>query len=286
MEKKSRDTSWNKSAEWYDDLVESKGSYQVELILPNMVRLLDIKKGMTLLDLACGQGFFSRIFADMGARVIGVDSAEALIQIAKAKKGSAIHYFVAPADKIPFVKDKSMDAVTIILSLQNIENIQGVLKESARVLKPEGRLLIVLNHPAFRIPKASSWGWDASAKALQVPVKELRNAHAMDSASSPRAKPTVEAFGVQYRRVDRYLSESRVEIIMHPGEKPREKTISFHRPLQVYAKALEKNGFMIARIEEWNSHRKSENGPCKDAEDRARKEFPLFLFIEARKLGD
>ena len=273
----NKDTSWNKAAEWYDDLVENRGSYQVELILPNMVRLLDIKKGMTLLDIACGQGLFSRVFADMGARVMGGDAAEALIHIAKAKKGSAIEYHVAPADNIPFVKDKAIDAVTIILSLQNIENIQGVFKEATRVLKPAGRLLMVLNHPAFRIPKASSWGWDPSAVSVQAPLKNSRN------AAVKKEKP--EIHGVQYRRVDRYLSESRVEIMMHPGENPKEKTVSFHRPFQLYAKHLEKSGFMIARIEEWNSHRKSENGPRKDAEDRARKEFPLFLFIEARKLS-
>ncbi len=270
-----RDTSWNKSALWYDDLVESKGSYQVELILPNMVRLLGNIKDKRVLDLACGQGLFSRVFADMGARVTGVDAASKLIALAKAKKGSAIQYFVAPADKIPFVKDASQDAITIILSLQNIENIAGVLKEASRVLKPGGRLFIVLNHPAFRVPKASSWGWDATAKALRAPVKDAKNV--------PAQKERTESYGVQYRRVDRYLSESRAEIVMHPGENPKEKTISFHRPLQIYAKALEKSGFMIARIEEWNSHRKSENGPRKDAEDRARKEFPLFLFIEASK---
>jgi ubiquinone/menaquinone biosynthesis C-methylase UbiE len=276
MENKQRDTSWNKSALWYDDLVESKGSYQVELILPNMLRLLDIKKGMTILDLACGQGLFSRVFADAGAKVIGVDAAKELIHIAKAKKGSPIEYHIAEADKIPFVKDGSQDAVTIILSLQNIENMQGVLKESARALKSNGRLLMVLNHPAFRIPKASSWGWDGSALSIDAPEKISRNA--------PQTKEKIEKYGVQYRRVDRYLSESRVDILMHPGENTEEKTISFHRPLQIYMKALAKSGFAIARLEEWNSHRKSGRGTRQLAEDRARKEIPLFLFVEARKL--
>ena len=74
---------------------------------------------------------------------------------------------------------------------------------------------------------------------------------------------------------------------MHPGKAARgektQETYSFHRPLQVYAKILANAGFVIARIEEWESHRESEKGPRREAEDRARKEFPLFLAIVAEK---
>ena len=69
---------------------------------------------------------------------------------------------------------------------------------------------------------------------------------------------------------------------MHPGDNPKEVTTSFHRPLQFYSKSLFKNGFCITRIEEWNSFKKSEPGPRAQAEDKARKEIPLFLFIETR----
>jgi hypothetical protein len=115
-------------------------------------------------------------------------------------------------------------------------------------------IYVVLNHPAFRIPKASGWGWDEQAK-------------------------------IQYRRIDRYLSESKTEIDMHPGEKRGERTISFHRPLQYYVKALGKAGFSVAALEEWNSHKHSEPGPRAAAEDRARKEIPLFLCLVAKKNG-
>ena len=70
---------------------------------------------------------------------------------------------------------------------------------------------------------------------------------------------------------------------MHPGDKPWEKTISFHRPLQYYFKALFKNGLAVFRLEEWVSHKTSEEGLKKEAEDRSRHEFPLFLFLEAVK---
>jgi ubiquinone/menaquinone biosynthesis C-methylase UbiE len=261
---KKRETSWGKAADWYDGLLErGEGStYQRELILPNLIRLFAVRDGAkvspraaeqkTILDLACGQGFFSRAFAEHGARIIGVDISKELIEIAKRHGSPNITYHVALADKISFVGDGGVDAVLIVLALQNIENVKGVFSECARVLKPEGKLVIVLNHPAFRVPKRSSWGWDSEKK-------------------------------IQYRRIDGYLSESIEQIDMHPGANPKEKTVSFHRPLQFYAKTLANAGFSIARIEEWNSHKKSESGPRAKAEDEARKEIPLFLMIEAAK---
>lgn len=248
----NQSTSWGKAANWYNNLIENdKNSYQRSLILPNLIRLLDIKRGEVILDLACGQGFFARAFLRLGAEIIGVDISSELINIAKNFKDN-IEYHAASADKLDFLENNSVDKIIIILSLQNIENASKVLRETNRVLKPNGKLFLVLNHPAFRIPKKSSWGWDEKLKT-------------------------------QYRRLNKYLSESKEQIQMHPGDKPNEKTISFHRPLQFYFKTLSNNGFFVSKLEEWNSNKVSEPGPKKEAEDRARKEFPLFLFLEAIK---
>lgn len=245
-----KQTSWGNVAPWYHELLKSgKGTYQPDVLLPNILRLVDTKKGETILDLACGPGFFAREFAKGGASVVGIDISKELIAFAK-KEVRSVAFYVASADRIPMVADKSMDAIMIILALQNIENMAGVFAECHRVLKPSGRLLIVLNHPAFRVPKASEWGWD-------------------------------EARMAQYRRVDAYLSESRAKIEMHPGDDPSIYTWSFHRPLQVYMKALMKNGFCISRMEEWISNRQGPKGKRFAASEKARKEIPLFLFLEA-----
>ena len=55
-------------------------------------------------------------------------------------------------------------------------------------------------------------------------------------------------------------------------------------PLQVYFKALKRAGFAVTGLEEWISNKKSEAGPRAKAEDKARKEIPLFMMIEATKL--
>ena len=247
-----RNTSWGKVADWYKNLLDGEGTYQKDVILPNIIRLLDIKKNEVVLDLACGPGFFSREFFKKGAKVIGIDISEELIEIARKNSPKEIDFIVSSADSLSFLKDRSIDKITIILSIQNIENVHDVFKECRRVLKPTGRLFLVMNHPAFRAPKESSWGWDDKTK-------------------------------IQYRRMDRYLSELKVKIQMHPGDKPGEYTLSFHRPLQFFFKSLGKNNFCVTRLEEWISNKKSELGPRAAAEDRSRSEIPLFLFLETKQ---
>lgn len=254
MKKNSTETSWGGVASWYNDVVESAGSYQADVVLPNLLRLMDIKKEEVILDLACGQGFFSGEFAKAGGSAIASDISPELIEIAKNNVGNKdVSFYVSPAEKIGFLDNESVDKIAIVLAIQNIEKPQAVFKEAARVLKGEGKMFLVLNHPAFRIPKESSWGYD-------------------------------DEKDVQFRMVDRYMSESKTEIDMNPGEiKNKKKTVSFHRPLQYYFKILKNNGFCVGALEEWISNKTSEVGPRKKAEDWARKEFPMFMALECIK---
>ena len=265
---KPKDTSWGNVAGWYHEMLESEGTFQKEVILPNLKRLLEIKKGETVLDLACGTGFFSREFATLGAKVIGVDLGKGLIEIAKHAeaerslkilrsaqddKKNTVQYVVSSADDLNFVLKNSVDTIVIVLALQNIENVHGVLKECKRVLKPKGKIVLVLNHPAFRVPKSSDWGWDEESM-------------------------------IQYRRIDAYLSEKQVKIEMHPGENKNIKTISFHRPLQYYFKMFAKNNLAVTKMEEWISNRVGPKGRKFAASEKARKEIPLFLFLELKSI--
>lgn len=248
---KRKEESWGHVAHWYHEHVSESDTYHEKVIKPNLLRILDELKGKHILDLACGQGFFSRALASRGARVTGVDIAPQLIAIAKKLGPPTISYLAAPASRIP-LPDSSFDAAICILALQNIKDLSGALAQVSHLLKHDASFIVVVNHPCFRIPRHSEWGYDTDA-------------------------------GVQFRRVDRYLSESSYAIQMHPGKRPDITTLSFHRPLQLYMKELAKHGFVLAGLEEWISHRVSEKGPRAEAEDRARKEFPLFLMLHARK---
>ncbi len=251
------ETSWGPVATWYDKHLEGDDTYHTKVILPSLLRIVGDAKGKDILDLACGQGFFSRALLEAGANVTGIDIGKELIASAEElQKGKAkkVHYFVTGADDLYMLKDKSMDMIVCVLALQNIENILGTMKEVSRVIRKGGKFIFVLNHPSFRNPRETSWGYDESA-------------------------------GIQYRRVDSYLSESKVKIDMTPGNAKEKKfTISFHRPLQLWSKLLHKHNLAITRMEEWESHRESEKGPRQNAENKARKEIPLFLAIEAIQL--
>lgn len=238
-------------AEWYESHVGSADSYHQTVILPNLIRLIDLKFGQRVLDIACGSGFFSEEFRKAGAKVRGVDISPELIGLAR-KQYPNVSFEVAAARSFPSVKNQSIDIITIILAIQNIQEVKEMLAECARVLVPKGKIYIVMNHPAFRIPGASSWGWD-------------------------------EAAGRQYRRVDQYLTEKKIPIKMHPGSDPKKETLSFHRPLQYYMKLISNGGFALTRFEEWLSPKKSQNGPRQKEEDRMRQEIPLFTALELVK---
>ena len=248
-----KDTSWNSVAGWYDELLKNDDSYQAKVILPNLLRILDLKKEEQVFDLACGQGYFSNVFAHQGAVVTASDLSKNLIEKAKKNSKEKISFYNSAANRSPFLKDNSIDTIVIVLAIQNIENVNEVFAECNRVLKKNGRIVLVLNHPSFRVPQGSDWYF---------------------------------ADGIQSRIVSKYLSPSKIYIDMTPGEsnpKKKIKTISFHRSLQDYVKLFSKNAFMISRLEEWISHKQSQTGPRQKAEDIARKEIPMFMCIEVKK---
>ena len=269
-------TSWGNEAEWYDEYLALDDSYQRQIIMPNIVRIISPAKGKKVLDIACGQGLFSESVMEKGASVIGVDISKELIDLAKNRLKTKVSkedlFLVSPADKMLSmgIKESSCDSAMCILAAQNIKEFDAVVKETAKILKPKGKFVIVLNHPCFRVPKQSDWHFDAQG-------------------GGPEGDPSYNIIngkktGRYGRVVYSYMSEGVIKIDMHPGEYDRRKksyTTSFHRPLQVYSKWLANAGFSISRIEEWTSHKKSNPGTRELADKRSKKEIPLFMCIEA-----
>ena len=252
-----KSTSWGKVAGWYNGLLEEgEDTYQEKVIRPNLLRVLNVKPGEEILDVGCGQGYFSRELAKAGPKVLGIDIAGELVRLATQQAGERETYLVLSAEKMTGIQDNRFDAAICVLALQNIKNMSAAVLEISRVLKPNGRCVLVLNHPAFRIPTASAWGYDEEVNA-------------------------------QYRRIDSYLSEITQEVDMTQGIKnikSKTFTYSFHHSLQVYFKSFAKAGLSVTRLEEWISHKTSDKGPRKLAEDKARKEIPLFMCLELRKI--
>ncbi|MDE3046143.1 MAG: class I SAM-dependent methyltransferase [Verrucomicrobiota bacterium] len=235
----------------YGKLVGEKGHYYHQsVILSNAVRLLKVAPSHSLLDMGCGNGVFAR-HLPKGVEYVGVDNSNTLLEEAKrlTKHG---RFVLADASGELTVEKKDFDKACFILSLQNIENGKGAIAAVRKHLKKKGALLLVLNHPCFRIPRQSGWGIDEAAK-------------------------------LQYRRVQRYMSPLSIPIEMHPGKKGGATTYSYHHPVSTYVQWLAEAGFAVATLEEWCSDKKSEGSKAK-MEDRARQEIPLFLAILAEVL--
>ena len=239
-------TSWESSHKWYDSIVGEKGHYYHEhVVLPNSLKLLHLQKGDSLLDLGCGQGILARSIPQ-GVKYVGVDASSSLIQSAKLK--SKHPFYVSDITKPLAILEKDFSHAAMILVTQNLENPAAAFQNTATHLQPGGKLLIVMNHPCFRIPRQSSWGIDEPKK-------------------------------LQYRRIDLYMSPLKIPIQTHPGKHEKSSTtFSFHHPLSYYIQNLSSAGFHIETIEEWISDKKS-TGPKASMENRSRKEFPLFLAI-------
>ncbi len=244
-------TSWETSHKWYDALVGEKGHYYHEhVILPKALQLLQLKSGDSVLDLGCGQGVLSRNLPK-DVDYVGVDASLALIE--KAKKQSRHPFYVSDITQPLTLKHTPFSHATLILVLQNVSDFEKVFENAAQYLMPGGKLLTVLNHPCYRIPRQSSWGIDEEKK-------------------------------LQYRRVDLYMTPLKIPIQTHPVQGEESPTTwSFHHSLSAYAAGLKKAGFVIETMEEWISDKKS-TGPKARMENRCRLEFPLFLAILSMKI--
>lgn len=254
MDKPAAPTSWEPVADWYKKHQEEAGTLLSSVVYPGALKLLAPKSGASYLDIACGEGAFTRLVAaKTGGHVSGFDASPSLVAAAKKLSPKRAAYAIADArDFAKLYPLNSFDGATCLLAIQNIDEPQKVFEEASKALRPSGNLVIVMNHPAFRVPGASSWGYEGNAK--------------------------------MFRRVDRYLSTIEAPIQAHPGSAPGVKTVSYHRPISFYANALSDAGFAVTRMEEWTSNRVSKPGARAKAENESRKEIPMFLALKATKL--
>ena len=253
--KSSSITLWDQASRWYDSLVGAQGTgFQKDIIMPGVVKMLRAKKGDRILDLACGQGVFSRFLSRKGMRVEGLDSSVELINYAKSRSNSSIRFHVGDVtDPKNFVKDR-FDGMACLMAIQNIENLQALFNNAALGLKSQGHFVVVMTHPCFRIPRQTHWGWDEEKK-------------------------------IEYRRVDHYRTEMNIPILTPPFANNDSFTLTYHRPLESYFAALVGAGFAVDGLEEWVSNKKSQPGKKAKAENRSRKEIPLFLALRAKLIG-
>jgi SAM-dependent methyltransferase len=98
-----------------------------------------------VVDVGCGEGRLPRDLKRLGYEVVGIDGSPALVAAARAADPAG-HYEVGDAAELPLA-DASADVVTAFMSIQDLDDIDGALREVARVLVPGGRLRSAIVHP-------------------------------------------------------------------------------------------------------------------------------------------
>lgn len=137
-------TEWTATtAEWY---AAAYGEYATHRL---GVDAFDVASDAVVVDVGCGTGSALRRIATrvVHGRLIGVDPTPRMISIARERashdpNGARIEFVVAPAESIP-LEDASADVVLAFDSIDHWRDTVTGLGEVHRVLKPNGRLVVV-----------------------------------------------------------------------------------------------------------------------------------------------
>lgn len=146
---------WDRLAEWWDDKIGHGNEFQDYLIEPPTERLLVLKPGERVLDIACGAGRFARRMAALGAIVIAIDNAEKFLNRARERTTENI-------ERIQYLKldasDQSalmslgegyFDAAVCTMALMDMSSITPLISSLPKILKPRGRFVFSVIHPVF-----------------------------------------------------------------------------------------------------------------------------------------
>jgi ubiquinone/menaquinone biosynthesis C-methylase UbiE len=252
MTQQSR-SAFDALAEWYEQaFTHGKLPLLQHLLMPAVLEMLGDVHDLSVLDLACGPGFYTDRLARRGARVTGTDISEEMLRRARDHVRSGTHrpsfYHLSAAELAPSWTE-TFDIVLCIMALVDIPDIDDVLRETVRVLKPSGRFVCAVIHPCFVMPGAE---W------------------VVDEEGNP-----------DYKRVDRYFAEGYFGKEWYGQGGLRSRLGGHHRTLTTYVRALCRAGFVVTDL--------CEPQPSPDAlrlyaDDLAlQTRIPSMLVIEARK---
>jgi 2-polyprenyl-6-hydroxyphenyl methylase/3-demethylubiquinone-9 3-methyltransferase len=99
--------------------------------------------GREVLDLGCAGGFMAEALHDRGASVTGIDPAAEAVAAARAhaaQSGRTIRYDTGVGEALPYA-DARFDAVVCVDVLEHVTDLDRVLAEVERVLRPGGLFL-------------------------------------------------------------------------------------------------------------------------------------------------
>jgi 2-polyprenyl-3-methyl-5-hydroxy-6-metoxy-1,4-benzoquinol methylase len=220
--------AWNQNAAFWDERMGEGNDFVEVLIWPATERLLDLRPGERVLDIACGNGLSSRRLAAMGAEVVAFDFAEEMIAYALERTNEhaeRIEYLVLDAtdeSALLALGEGQFDAALCNMALFDMAEIEPLMQALARLLRPGGRFVFSVLHPCFN-----------SSHLAHVAEMEDREGDIVTVYS-------VKIYDYITPMVNRAVA-------MRGQPKPQ---LFFHRPLQVLLGAGFDAGFVLDGLEE------------------------------------
>ncbi|GIN85302.1 class I SAM-dependent methyltransferase [Heyndrickxia sporothermodurans] len=220
---------WETNADYWDDYMgEESNQFHRELIRPYTEKLLNIEEGQSILDIACGNGNFSRRLAELGANVVAFDYSTRMIERAKSRSESfldQIEYQVKDATKYESILElgeQRFDGAVANMSLMDIADITPLIKALNQLLKKNGVFVFSITHPCFQNPG----------------VRTINETEDFDG----------EIINRNSIQISNYLTPNSYKAIGIKGQPTPH--FMFHRPLSYYLNSFFAEGFMLDGIEE------------------------------------
>ncbi|MGW7256408.1 class I SAM-dependent methyltransferase [Streptomyces sp. NPDC054834] len=122
-----------------------------------------------VLDIGCGTGVFALLLADRGIEVVGVDPAEASIEVAKGKPGSErVRWICGDVSVLPPLQvDLATMTANVAQAIVDPKMWQETLRRAYESLAPGGRLMFETRDPARRAWE--EWNREDSYRVTEIP---------------------------------------------------------------------------------------------------------------------
>jgi 2-polyprenyl-3-methyl-5-hydroxy-6-metoxy-1,4-benzoquinol methylase len=164
---------WDYAAEAYDEFQASGNDfYRLELFGPAHVAMCGEVRGLRVLDLGCGNGYFCRAMAHRGASVVGIDLSAKQIEYARRHEvvpPQGIEYVQLDAALVgEHLEPESFDLVTSCMALQDMPEPEAVILGAFQVLRGGGRLVASIAHPFSDLPHRE---WERKADGTKGALK-------------------------------------------------------------------------------------------------------------------
>lgn len=220
--------AWSENAAFWDERMGEGNDWVEVLTWPATLRLLELRAGERVLDVACGNGLTSRRIAALGAQVLAFDFSAEMIAHARRRTtehAERIEYRVLDATDgaaLLALGEGRFDAALCHMALFDMAEIRPLLGALSRLLCPGGRFVFAVLHPCFN-----------NSRTLQT--AEMRD----------NAGQVVTTYAV---KVCGYMTPTVAQGAAIVGQ-PRPQ-LYFHRPLQALLGACFEAGFLLDGLEE------------------------------------